>query len=1001
MSSRFLSDEQRARYGRYAGNPNEEQLARHFHLDAADRELVGQMRGAHNRIGFAVQLGTARFLGAFLDDPTQTPTAVIKTMARQLGEWPAPSLDTYRDGRQRWRHTATIREHYGFHDLEADKAAGFRLTRWLYVLCWTGDDRPGLLFDRATTWLLAHKVLLPGITTLERLIGRVRQRATLRLWQRLTSALTDDQRQRLVALVTSDDDAANTLDDLRATPKRRSPTELLRHLERIDAIREHGFGLTPSVDLPAAPLARLARGARTAKPANLAALHEPRRTATLVALFQTLESTALDDAGELFEALAADIFAQAEEAHRKSRLRSLRDLDDAAILLRDVSQHVVADENDALTVAKWRKALFKQITRTDIHAAMASVDSLVTAPDDRRYQELRPHWRRVRTLFSALLQRTTLDSTPAGQPIIAALTYLRRVDDWTHARMTDAPTEFLGPAWRRHALDDAGRVVDNRAYAFAALESFRAGLKRRDVFIPAGVRYADPRRGLLSGEAWNAARLTVCRSLDRSPDAAAEMTDLAARLDRAWRQVATNLPGNPDARIERRNKRDELVLTPLDKIERPPSLIALQSAISARMPKIDLPDVMLEVAARSSFAEAFTHVSERHARVEDFTTSLCGALIAQACNIGFEPLVRTDQPALSRARLSWVSQNFIRPDTIAAANARIVAAQNALPIAHIWGSGEVASADGIRFVAPGNAIHAGSNPKYFGAGRGITYYNLVSDQFTGLNAVVVPGTLRDSLLILGLLLDQETDLEPVEIMTDTAAYADTVFGLFWLLGYQFSPRLADIGDARFWRINRTADYGALNGLARQRIDLDLIKQNWEDLLRLAGSLKLGRIHAGAIMRVLQVKDRPTTLARALAELGRIIKTLHMLGYIDSKEKRRRILTQLNRQEFRHRLARRVCHGDRGEIRKAYRQEQEEQLGALGLTLNAIALWNSTYIQAAIDQLTLEGWDISQLDIARVSPLLFKHINFLGRYAFDLPQAVAEGALRPLRNPNSE
>jgi hypothetical protein len=75
--------------------------------------------------------------------------------------------------------------------------------------------------------------------------------------------------------------------------------------------------------------------------------------------------------------------------------------------------------------------------------------------------------------------------------------------------------------------------------------------------------------------------------------------------------------------------------------------------------------------------------------------------------------------------------------------------------------------------------------------------------------------------------------------------------------------------------------------------------------------------------------------------------------------------------------------------------------ALGLTLNAIPLWNSTYVQAAIDQLTLKGWDISQSDIARVSPLLFKHINFLGRYAFDLPHAVAEGVLRPLRNPSSE
>lgn len=594
-----------------------------------------------------------------------------------------------------------------------------------------------------------------------------------------------------------------------------------------------------------------------------------------------------------------------------------------------------------------------------------------------------------------------MGSTPAGAPLIAALDYLRSVKDWTKSRMTDAPTQFMGSAWRRHALDETGRVADSRAYVFAVLDAFRAGLKRRDVFVPAGRRYADPRQGLLSGEAWNAARLTVCRSLDRSPDAETEIGDLSARLDRAWRRVAANLPSNPAARIELHNNRDELVLSPLDKLERPPSLVALQAAISARMPKIDLPDIMLEVATRSGFAEAFTHVSERHARVDDFIVSLCGGLVAQACNIGFEPLVRADQSALSRARLSWISQNFIRPETIAVANARIVAAQNALPIAQIWGSGEVASADGIRFVAPSSAIHAGPNPKYFGAGRGITYYNLVSDQFTGLNAVVVPGTLRDSLVILGLLLGQETDLAPTEIMTDTGAYADVVFGLFWLLGYQFSPRLADIGDARFWRINKTADYGPLNGLARNRINTDLVTRNWEDMLRLAGSLKLGRIHAGAIIRVLQVKDRPTTLARALAELGRIIKTLHMLGYIDSKEKRRRILTQLNRQEFRHRLARRVCHGDRGEIRKAYRHEQEEQLGALGLTLNAIALWNSTYIQAAINQLTQEGWDIREADMARVSPLLFKHINFLGRYAFDLPQAIAEGALRPLRNPNSE
>jgi len=140
----------------------------------------------------------------------------------------------------------------------------------------------------------------------------------------------------------------------------------------------------------------------------------------------------------------------------------------------------------------------------------------------------------------------------------------------------------------------------------------------------------------------------------------------------------------------------------------------------------------------------------------------------------------------------------------------------------------------------------------------------------------VPGTLRDSLAILALLLEQETELDPQEIMTDTAAYSDAIFGLFWLLGYQFSPRLADIGGAKLWRIDRAADYGPFQDIAKSAINLNLIRDNWSDLIRLAGSLKLGHLKAAGIMRTLQIKDRPTTLARALSELGRIVKTLHIL-----------------------------------------------------------------------------------------------------------------------------
>ena len=157
MPTRFLSDEQRRRYGRYAGEPAEEQLDRYFHLDEADRAVVARLHGDHNRLGFAVQLGTMRFLGTFLDDPTDVPPSVLATMAEQLALSAPPALDGYRNGRQRWRHVALIRDHYGYRDFTLDGRARFRLTRWLYALCWAGDDRPSLLIDRATAWLGGNK----------------------------------------------------------------------------------------------------------------------------------------------------------------------------------------------------------------------------------------------------------------------------------------------------------------------------------------------------------------------------------------------------------------------------------------------------------------------------------------------------------------------------------------------------------------------------------------------------------------------------------------------------------------------------------------------------------------------------------------------------------------------------------------------------------------------------------------------------------------------------
>lgn len=628
---------------------------------------------------------------------------------------------------------------------------------------------------------------------------------------------------------------------------------------------------------------------------------------------------------------------------------------------------------------------------------MTQVADLIGTPDDHYFEDLRSRYSQVRRFLPALQEAVEFAATEAGRPATEAFRFLKTIEGQKRPDMSQAPQSLLTPAWKRVVIGPEGRI-DRQLYTFCVLERLQDGLRRRDLFVPASRRWVDPHAKLLQGPAWEKVRSRVCRTLGRSPTAAGELESLGKLLDESYRRTANNLPTNSAVTIEWAGRRDVLTLTPLDKLEEPTSLVSLRRNVTARLPPVDLAEVLLEVLAWTNFASEFRHVSEGDARVGDLDLSLCAVLLAEACNIGLEPLVRPDVPALTRSRLSWVQQNYIRAETITRANARLVDDQAQLPLAQAWGGGEVASADSLRFVVPVRTLNAGPNPKYFNTGRGVTYYNFTSDQFTGFHAIVVPGTIRDSLFILEGLLEQETGLRPHEIMSDTAGYSDLVFGLFWLLGYQFSPRLADFGESRFWRIDPKADYGALDGLARQRINIPRIERNWDDLMRVAGSLKMGTVSASELIRGLQGGGRPSTLGRAIGELGRVSKTLYLLNYLDDEAYRRRILTQLNRGESRHAVARAIFHGRRGELRQRYREGQEDQLGALGLVVNAVVLWNTRYLDAALAKVRVTDVAVNPEDVQRLSPLLLDHINVLGRYEFALKESIRQGQLRPLREP---
>jgi hypothetical protein len=156
---------------------------------------------------------------------------------------------------------------------------------------------------------------------------------------------------------------------------------------------------------------------------------------------------------------------------------------------------------------------------------------------------------------------------------------LRRIERMATPPMHEAPLRIVTPAWRRLVVR-ADKSIDRRAYTFCVLQAARAAFKRRDLFVSPSQRWGDPREQLLTGNAWQAQRASVCRVLGRDERPEPELARLKEELDAANRRTADNLPTNEAVHIERAHGRQELVLSGLDQLDEPPSLIALKTLVA-------------------------------------------------------------------------------------------------------------------------------------------------------------------------------------------------------------------------------------------------------------------------------------------------------------------------------------------------------------------------------------------------------------------------------------
>ncbi len=222
-------------------------------------------------------------------------------------------------------------------------------------------------------------------------------------------------------------------------------------------------------------------------------------------------------------------------------------------------------------------------------------------------------------------------------------------------------------------------------------------------------------------------------------------------------------------------------------------------------------------------------------------------------------------------------------------------------------------------------------------------WSFYRDEFVNLTGTPVDAKLR--------LAERE-----IEHTTDTAGYTEVIFALFDLSGLRFSPRIRDLADQKLYRTsNINLDtYPLLKEHIQGIINQELIINDWDEMLRLVGSLKMGWVTASLIIQKLQAFPRKHPLMRALQEYGRLIKTIHLLRWYADQTNRRRLKRQLNKGEALHSLRSHLFYANQGELKTQQDDQLLNQVGCLNLVTNAIIVWNTVYICEVVQQLRQEG-----------------------------------------------
>lgn len=862
MPVQILSDAEREAWERFPERLEGEALGAFFTLTGDDFREIRRLRGDENRLAVALQVCSLRWLGFIPQELLCAPERALGYLAEQV-DLDADAVFSYGDSqRTRSEHARLAQRIARFRPAEPGDLA--RLHDHLAQAA-LEHDSPLALLREACRWLGSQRIVRPGLTVLERAVSSARVTAEHQTHRAVGAVLQAGVVPRLDGLLIPDvvlargGQAMTRLAWLAAEGK-AGATGVVSQTGKLLWLRDLGAegwdlsGLNPNRRRYLAQLAR--------RSTNQALQRRPERVRhpALLAFCSEQAAQLTDEVIDLFDEAIATAHNRAKRRLIEEKLKTATSQNEKVRLLLQLLEVLL---DPAIPDADVRDAVWERVTPQRLTELAVEAKEIVRPADDNHYLQLDDSYSHVRTFAPKVLDALEFNGNATARELIEAIELLRELNR-TGRRVVpdDAPVSFAPAGWRRLIEKDDGRT-DRHQWELCVLSELRLALRAGDVWVCGSRRYQPIDSYLIPTRDWTRGRAGYATDLGRPLDARQRLSQLRDDLDRELQALDHALEHDPHVQI---GEDGQLHLLDPEETEEPVAAeeTPIGRIISPRLTDVDIPDLLVDIHHLTGFMDFFTHAAGSETRAPEIERHIYAALLAHAENHPFSRMAKAC--GLTKAKVDYADHWYLREETLVPANAVIVNFILQYPLAREIGDGSFSSSDGRRVqVTSRRTQHSRALPRYFGMGRGVTFYTWTSDQHTHYATRVVRTTLRDATYVLDGILDNQTELPIAKHTTDTAGYSDLIFGLFDLVDLDFCPHLAGLPDRRLYHLPGMRRETDAARLLRHRINVELIAEYWDELLRIAASIKHGHVTASLLVQRLQAHPNRSQLARALQE----------------------------------------------------------------------------------------------------------------------------------------